>query len=142
MILVFFAAGKVLSKINRVNVVRLAPRFCGVGASNSNRNCRFVARPSQASFHYLATATHTLGNEVEVICYSDGASSVNSYEVEVKGPEDSYFSLAAIVPPTGTNWVNYLDADINPASGAYQYNTISTKKVVASESLRELLTRD
>jgi len=89
--------------------------------SYSNRICRYVARPSQASFHYLATATHTLGNEIEVVCYTDGASSVNSYEVEVRPPGDTYFSLAAIVPPTGTNWVNYLDADVSPQKGAYEY---------------------
>ena len=89
--------------------------------SYSNKNCRYVRRPSQPNFHYLATATHNLMNEIEVLTYTDANAAVNAFEVEVKGPLDSYFSLAGSVPPNGTNYVQYNDAAVYPERGAYQY---------------------
>lgn len=89
--------------------------------SYSNRDCRFMDRPSEANWHYLATASHNLGNEIEVLTYTDGSASVDSYELEVKAPGESQFSLVSILQPSGTDWIQYNDADIQPELGAYQY---------------------
>lgn len=89
--------------------------------SYSNQDCRFIDRPSQANFHYLATASHNLANEIEVVTYTDGAASVNSYEVEVKGPQDGVWNLASVLTPNGSDWIEYLDSDVFPERGAYQY---------------------
>lgn len=89
--------------------------------SYSNRNCRFIERPSQANFHYLATASHTLMNEIEVVLYTDAAAAVNSYEVEVKGPLDSDFSVVGFLDPSVSNFISYFDNDVFPERGAYEY---------------------
>lgn len=104
--------------------------------SYSNRDCRFVERPSQAAYHYLATASHTLGNEIEVLTYTDGGASVNSYEIQKKGPRDGYFDVADIITPTGLDWVSYLDGDISPELGPYEYqvNLIDSCGNVGNES--------
>ena len=89
--------------------------------SYSNRFCQFTDRPSEANWHYLASASYNLGNEVEVLTYTDGAASVNSYEVEVMGPFDSVFDLAEILQPTGSNWIQYNDFNVQPDAGSYAY---------------------
>ncbi len=96
--------------------------------SYSNKNCRVVVKPSQAGFHYLASASHTLTDEIELTCYTDGSASVQSYEVEKKGPYDSGFSFLTTVPFVGSNFINYSDSDIFPERGAYEYkiNLIDT----------------
>ena len=91
--------------------------------SYSNRVCRFTDRPSPANWHYLATASYNLGNEIEVLTYTDGSASVNSYELDVKGPQDSQFDVASILQPTGSDWLQYNDANIHPDEGAYEYKT-------------------
>lgn len=89
--------------------------------SYSNGNCRFTQSPSQAAFHYLATASYNLADEVELVCYTDGSASVQSYEVEVKGPLDTDFSLLTTLSPNGTDFIYYNDASVLPDHGAYQY---------------------
>lgn len=89
--------------------------------SYSNRNCRFMERPSLADFHYLATASHNLMNEIEVVLHTDGNASVTEYEVDVKGPNDNYFDLAGTLAPNGTDFITYVDSDVFPERGAYQY---------------------
>jgi gliding motility-associated-like protein len=104
--------------------------------SYSNKSCRLVERPSQAAFHYLATATHTLGDEIEVVTYTDGSASVNSYEVEKKGPRDAFFDVADILTPNGTDWITYADGDIYPEQGPYEYkvNLIDSCGNIGDES--------
>ncbi|MBD3637158.1 MAG: gliding motility-associated C-terminal domain-containing protein [Crocinitomicaceae bacterium] len=89
--------------------------------SYSNRDCRVIDRPSEANFHYLATASYNLSNEIEVLTYTDGSAAVNSYELEVKGPLDNQFDLAEILQPNGTDWILYTDTDVQPDVGPYQY---------------------
>lgn len=89
--------------------------------SYSNKNCRYIERPSQADFHYLATATHNLSNEIEVVTYTDATASAGGYEVEVKGPNDNYFSVAGELLPNGTDFLTYFDAEVYPERGVYQY---------------------
>lgn len=89
--------------------------------SYSNRSCRFTQSPSQANFHYLATASYNLADQVELVCYTDGTASVQGYEVEVKGPQDSDFSLLSSISPNGTDFIYYNDASVLPDRGAYEY---------------------
>ncbi|MCB9222875.1 MAG: gliding motility-associated C-terminal domain-containing protein [Crocinitomicaceae bacterium] len=104
--------------------------------SYSNQDCRLVAPPSQATFHYLATASHTLGNEIEVITYTDGGASVNSYEVMKQGPRDGNPFVADILAPDGSDWIYYYDSDIYPEQGPYQYqvNLIDSCGNIGNES--------
>ncbi|UKN01808.1 gliding motility-associated C-terminal domain-containing protein [Paracrocinitomix mangrovi] len=89
--------------------------------SYSNLNCRFISKPSQASFHYLAAASHTLGGDIEVRTYTDGTAAVEEYEIEVKGPDDNQFSVVNTMGPIATDWLYYTDTDVFPDRGAYQY---------------------
>lgn len=89
--------------------------------SYSNRTCRFTQRPSEAAFHYLATASYNLADQIELVCYTDGSASVQEYEIEVKGPLDSDFSLLTSVSPNGTDFIHYNDGAVFPDQGAYQY---------------------
>ena len=89
--------------------------------SYSNGVIRFVQRPSQANFHYLATASHNLMNEIEVLTYTDASSSAISYELEVNRPSEYGFDLAASIAPNGSNYITYFDSDIYPQRGAYEY---------------------
>jgi hypothetical protein len=89
--------------------------------SYSNRNCRFIERPSLANFHYLATASHNLMNEIEVVCYTDGNASVTNYEVEVRHPQSAVFDVAGYIDTTGNNIIYYIDNEVSPERGAYQY---------------------
>lgn len=89
--------------------------------SYSNESVRFIDRPSQANFHYLATASHNLMNEIEVITYTDANASATSYEVEVNRPNEFGFDFAASLTPTGNDFIPYVDSDVYPERGAYQY---------------------
>ncbi|MFT4602245.1 MAG: hypothetical protein ACI857_002431 [Arenicella sp.] len=89
--------------------------------SYSNRNCRYVVRPSTANFHYLATASHNLMNEIEVLLYTDGTASVTEYEIEVRGPQSAVFDVAGTLAPNGTDFIPYFDSEISPERGAYEY---------------------
>jgi len=89
--------------------------------SYSNRSCRFTDRPSEAAFHYLASASYNLSDEVELLCYTDGSASVQTYEVEVMGPNDTDFSLLTTLLPNGTDFLTYNDATVLPDLGYYQY---------------------
>lgn len=89
--------------------------------SYSNRNCRLVERPSQAAFHYIATASHTLSNDIEVITYTDQTAAVDSYELLVKDPQSTQFTLASAIQPSVSDWIYYTDGDIYPERGPYQY---------------------
>lgn len=89
--------------------------------SYSNRSCRFTQRPSEAQFHYLASASYNLADQVELTCYTDGSASVQGYEVEVKGPNDSDFAFLTTLAPNGTDFIYYNDASVFPERGAYSY---------------------
>jgi hypothetical protein len=89
--------------------------------SFSNRSTRFTEQPSAAGFHYLASASHNLSGQVDLLLYTDGTASVQGYEIEVMGPLDSDFSLLAALTPTGSNFISYTDAAVFPERGAYQY---------------------
>lgn len=96
--------------------------------SLSNKVCRVAERPSQPAFHYLATASHQLTNDIEVICYTDQTAAVEKYEIEVKGPYDSDFSLIGEMPVAATSLFSFTDTDVFPERGAYEYriNLIDT----------------
>lgn len=98
--------------------------------SLSNKVCRVADRPSQPAFHYLATASHQLSNEIEVICYTDGSAAVEKYEVEVMGPYDYDFEVIGEVDATGVigSIFSFTDSNVFPERGAYQYriNLIDT----------------
>lgn len=89
--------------------------------SYSNRVCRFTQSPSEAGFHYLASASWNLSDAVELTCYTDGAASVQSYEVEVKGPLDLDFNYVATIPSNSTNFIYYTDGAVLADRGAYEY---------------------
>lgn len=89
--------------------------------SYSNKVCRYTDRPSEAQWHYLAAASYNLGNEVEILTYTDGSASVNSFEAEVNGPFDTQFDLLSIIQPNGTDWIQYDHTDVEPDAGAYEY---------------------
>ena len=89
--------------------------------SYSNQNCRLIARPSAANFHYIATATHTLTNDIEVRTYTDSGASVDNYELEVKDPLSNGFSLLEVLDPVPSNWLIYTDEEVFPERGAYSY---------------------
>lgn len=96
--------------------------------SNSNRSCGEAVRPSQPSFHYLATASHQLSNEIEVVCYTDGSAAVKHYEVQSKSPYQTEFETIAEVAPVEGTFFTYFDQGVFPERGAYQYriNLIDT----------------
>lgn len=89
--------------------------------SLSNKVCRLAERPSQPAFHYLATATHTLGDEIEVVCYTDETAAIDSYEIEVRGPYDTDFEWVGEVTTTTGNYFSFIDNNVFPERGAYQY---------------------
>lgn len=89
--------------------------------SFSNRSCRFTDRPSEAAFHYLASASYNLSDEIELLCYTDGSASVKAYEIEKKGPNDADFSLLTTLTPNGTDFLSYNDGAVSPGLGYYQY---------------------
>jgi len=88
---------------------------------NSNKMCRLAERPSQPAFHYLTTATHQLNDGIEIVCYTDGAAIVERYEIEVKEPFDSDFSLIAEIAPISGFFFSYVDENVFPERGEYQY---------------------
>lgn len=96
--------------------------------SLSNKVCRYSQPPSKPAFHYLAKASHTLGNDIELLCYSDETAAVNNYEIEVKVPYSSGFETIASIPPTGMPFFSFTDENVFPERGAYQYriNLIDT----------------
>ncbi len=105
-----------------------AVSYTGGYLSYSNRLTQYTTKPSQPAFHYLSTASHTLGNEIEVKLYTDGLASVLEYEVEKKGPLDSDFEKVYTIPFTGVDYYDFLDSDVSPELGAYSYriNLIDT----------------
>ena len=97
--------------------------------SISNRVCRVASPPSQPNFHYLATATHELGDEIQLVVYTDETASIERYELEVKDPYSTEFEyLGEMLPLTGGSYFTFLDEDVFPERGAYQYrvNLIDT----------------
>lgn len=96
--------------------------------SLSNRVCRVAERPSQPAFHYLATASHKLSDEIEVVCYTDETAAVDRYEIEVKGPYDTDFEYVGEVGPVTGSFFSFYDDNVFPERGEYQYriNLIDT----------------
>lgn len=97
--------------------------------SISNRVCRIAAPPSQPNYHYLATATHELSDDIQLVCYTDESASVERYELEVKGPYASEFEyLGEMLPLTGGSYFTFMDENVFPERGEYQYrvNLIDT----------------
>ena len=97
--------------------------------SFSNRVCQIAERPSQPAFHYLTTATHQLGDGIEVICYTDETAAVAGYEIEVLGPYDSEFEFIGEIPaPLTGSFFSFVDENVFPERGEYQYriNLIDT----------------
>ncbi len=89
--------------------------------SLSNKICRFAERPSQPAFHYLATASHQLTGDIEVVCYTDETAAIDHYEIEVKTPYATDFEFIGEIPFTGSSFLSYIDTDVFPERGAYQY---------------------
>ena len=89
--------------------------------SYSNLSTRFTSSPSAAAFHYLASASYNLSDEIELLLYTDGTASVQGYEVEVKGPNDNDFIYLTTLTPNGTDFITYSDGAVFPERGAYQY---------------------
>lgn len=96
--------------------------------SLSNKVCQVADRPSQPAFHYLATASHLLTNEIEVVCYTDGTAAVEKYEVEVMGPYDYDFEVIGEVDALAGSFFTFIDTEVFPERGAYHYriNLIDT----------------
>jgi len=96
--------------------------------SLSNKVCQVADRPSQPEFHYLATASHLLTNEIEVVCYTDGTAAVEKYEVEVMGPYDYDFEVIGEQDALVGSLFTFIDTEVFPERGAYQYriNLIDT----------------
>ena len=90
--------------------------------------CQVADRPSQPAFHYLATASHLLTNEIEVVCYTDGTAAVEKYEVEVMGPYDYDFEVIGEVDALAGSFFTFIDTEVFPERGAYHYriNLIDT----------------
>lgn len=89
--------------------------------SYSNNRVTFTQSPSQPDFHYLATASYNLSDQVELTCYTDGSASVQSYEVEVKGPTDFDFSYLTTLSPVPGDFIYHTDTDVLSDRGYYQY---------------------
>lgn len=104
--------------------------------SYSNRLIQYTEKPSAASYHYLATASHNLSDGIEVICFTDPNAAVQYYEVEAKGPYDNQFNYLATIQPNGTSFISYTDYDIYPNRGAYEYrvNLVDTCGVTGNVS--------
>ncbi|WP_027421335.1 T9SS type B sorting domain-containing protein [Crocinitomix catalasitica] len=96
--------------------------------SYSNKICRLASPPSEPDFHYLATATHTLGNDVELLLYSDISATVKEYNVIVKAPYESDFVSVTNFTSTVSDFMSIYDENVFPERGAYQYqiNIIDT----------------
>lgn len=96
--------------------------------SISNKVCQMAERPSQPAFHYLTTATHQLGGGIEVICYTDETAAVDLYEIEVKGPYDTDYTVIGTEDEPIGPFIYYLDENVFPERGEYQYrvNLIDT----------------
>jgi hypothetical protein len=89
--------------------------------ASSNKVCRFADPPSAPAFHYLAAASHTLGNEVELALYTDVTAAVAGYEIEVKSPYDSDFQSIMTFDVLPTSFMSFYDENVFPERGAYQY---------------------
>jgi len=87
----------------------------------SNQNCRLISRPSPATYHYLATASHLLNDEIEIECFTDPNASIQGYELEKKSPGESSFSYLTTLSPSNTANIFYTDSDIDSRVGAYNY---------------------
>ena len=89
--------------------------------SLSNKVCQVAERPSQPAFHYLTTATHQLGDNIEVICFTDETAAVEKYEIEAQGPYDTEFEVIGEVPTLTGSYFSFIDDNVFPERGAYQY---------------------
>lgn len=89
--------------------------------SFSNRIEQFTAKPSQPDFHYISTATHTLGNDIEVKLYTDGSALVEGYDIERLGPNESSFEYLNTINSSGSDLYAYYDGDVFPERGPYHY---------------------
>ncbi len=104
--------------------------------SISNKVCAISERPSQPAFHYITTGTHLLSDEIEVICYTDQTAAYDYYEIMVKDPYNSEFEVAGIVDSLTGDFFNFVDDNVYPDRGAYQYrvNLIDTCGAVGAVS--------
>jgi len=87
----------------------------------SNLSERFILEPTPPAFHYLSTASHHLSEEVEVELYTDPNAAVKEYELERKGPNDLHFEFLSSLSTSPATSVFYMDSDIDPKLGAYNY---------------------
>lgn len=97
--------------------------------SLSNRVCQVAESPGRPDFHYIATATHELSGDIELLVYTDEDASVERYELEVKDPYSTDFQyLGEMLPLTGGSYFTFLDEEVFPERGEYQYrvNLIDT----------------
>ncbi len=104
--------------------------------SYSNEDCEVIVPASNPKYHYLSMASHLLSNEIEIEYYTDSTATVEYFELEKKGPGDIDFSIIQTFNPTGNSFYNYVDSDVQPGIGAYQYkvNIIDTCGAVSLTS--------
>ena len=96
--------------------------------SYSNEICELTTSPSVPAYHYLTTASHLLGDKIEVELYTDTLAQVQSYDIERKGPNDIDYSVVSSLSPNGTSFYNFTDTDVFANRGSYSYraNIIDT----------------
>lgn len=87
----------------------------------SNLSDRYILRPTPPDFHYISTATHYLSDAIEVELYTDPNAAVKEYELERKGPNDLHFEFLSPLSTSPATSVFYMDTDIDPKLGAYNY---------------------
>ena len=87
----------------------------------SNQNIRLIERPNEATYHYLAAASHLLSNEIEIECFTDPNASVQGYDIQKRGPNENNFSYLTTLTPSASSSLFYLDNDIDSKTGAYNY---------------------
>lgn len=92
--------------------------------SYSNLVVQNVIIPTQPTFFYLTTASHTLNGKIGIELLADLNAAVKEFEIERKGTEESNFNFIASITnisPIASNLYFYSDDDIDSKIGAYSY---------------------
>jgi len=88
--------------------------------SFSNQVCNIIVPPANPQFHYLSTASHLIGDQLEIELYTDPNVSAVAYDLYKKGPRDFQFSILESIAPNNQSFYSYIDNDVGDR-GFYEY---------------------
>ncbi|PZE17334.1 hypothetical protein DNU06_08675 [Putridiphycobacter roseus] len=86
----------------------------------SNELCKTILPAANPNFHYLSNVSHQLNGSMHVEWYTESLSSVKSFEIYKKGPNDFGFTYLTTELPNGSDFNEIYDFEIQ-TDGVYQY---------------------